>query len=265
MRIAWKYLVQYLKVRLAYRWDFLAELAGELVGAAAGMAFLVGVFAGAGVPSIAGWPRDTVVFIYGFSMVSYGIFEMAAQSFYRFSEEYLIEGRLDQILLKPASPLLQVLMIGFNPMGATEILLGIGTAAWASGRLGLAWDPLMLLWASLLALCGGVILVAVFLAITSLSFWFEDRFGVQPPVYNCIVFGRYPIETFHPAVRFLLRCVIPFAFIGYYPAGLFVEGGRWSEGTRALAMATPLVALACLAAAGALWRAGLKRYHSTGS
>ena len=150
-------------------------------------------------------------------------------------------------------------------MGATEVVGGLLLAGWASGRLGLAWGPLPLLAAGGLALSGGVILVSVFLGLTCVSFWFEDRFGVQPPVYNCVVFGRYPIEVFHPAVRFLLRFVIPFAFIGYYPGGLFVEGGRWTPHTRMLAMATPLVAVACAAAAGLLWRVGVSRYRSTGS
>ena len=265
MRIAWLYLRQYLKVRLSYRWDFLAEFLAELLGSAAGLAFLAGVFGGAGVAAIGDWPRDNVLFIYGFSMLSMGVFEMAAPAFWRFPETYLIEGRFDQVLLKPVSPLLQVLLTGFNPMGATEILTGLALMTWASCRLGLSWGPGSVLAAVVLGLSGGVILISVFLALTCVSFWFEDRLGVQPPVYNCIVFGLYPIDVFHPAVRFLLRFVIPFAFIGYYPGGLFVEGGRWSEHTRMLAMATPLVAIACAVASGLLWRLGVSRYRSTGS
>ena len=135
MSIAWHYLVQYLKVRLSYRWDFLAEFLGELVGTAAGLAFLVGVFAGAGMPAIAGWPRDAVLFIYGFSMIGYGCFELFAEAFYRFSDQYLIEGRFDQVLLKPFSPLLQVLLAGFNPMAMTEWLLGLGLLLGGVGLL----------------------------------------------------------------------------------------------------------------------------------
>ncbi len=265
MRVAWLYLRQYLRVRLSYRGDFLAEFLAELLGTAAGLAFLAGVFGGAGVSAIGGWPRDTVLFIYGFSMLSMGLFEMLGPALYRFPETYLIEGRFDQVLLKPVSPLLQVLLTGFNPMGATEILAGLVLMGWTSHRLELSWGPLSALAAGGMAISGGVILISVFLALTCVSFWFEDRFGVQPPVFNCIVFGRYPIEVFHPAVRFLLRFVIPFAFIGYYPGGLFVEAGRWSESTRMLAMATPLVALACITASGFLWRLGVSRYRSTGS
>lgn len=265
MRIAWLYLVQYLKVRLSYRWDLLAQMAGDFVGAAAQLAFLAGVFAGAGIDSIAGWPREAILFIYGFSIVSFGLYETWGTGLYRFGDAYLIEGRLDQLLLRPVAPLLQVLMNGFNLSCVPDVLLGGTLMAWAGSRLGGGWGVADAAALALLAACGGIILLSVFLALTSLHFWFEDRFGIQPPVYNCVVFGRYPIEVFHPAIRFLLRFVIPFAFIGYYPAGIFVAGGRWDAATYRLAWMTPLVALLCALAAGALWRAGIRRYHSTGS
>lgn len=265
MAIAWTYLMQVMKIRLAYRWDFLVEFAGELLGSAASLSFLVGIFGGAGVTAIAGWPREAIVFMYGFSMLSIAVFELFAEALYRFSDQYLIEGRFDQVLLRPVSPLLQILLAGFNPMGLTEAAVGGALIAWAAPRLDVPLGPLSWLGLAGLAVCGGVILLSVFVALTSASFWFEDRLGIQPPVYNCIVFGRYPVETFHPVIRFLLRWVIPFAFIGYYPAGIFVAGGRWDAATLRLAWSTPLVAAACAAVAGLLWRAGVRRYHSTGS
>lgn len=264
MRIAWLHLLQILKSRLSYRWDFLAELFGEFVSAAVALSFLVGVFAGAGVEAIGGWPREAIFFIYGFSMISFGVYELFAESLYRFSEQYLIEGRMDQVLLRPFSPLAQVLITDFNLLAVANVAVGASVMATAGARLDVSWSAASLLAAAGLALCGGVILVSVFIALTCVNFWFEDRLGLQPPVFNCVIFGRYPIEIFHPAIRFFLRCVIPFAFIGYYPAGLFVAQDRWGPETRQIALATPLVAAACAGVAGLLWRAGIKRYHSTG-
>ncbi len=265
MRIAWLYLVQYLKARLAYRWDFLAQVLGDLMVSAAGLSFLAGIFAGAGVTAIGGWPRDAILFIYGFSMISVGVLEFFAESLYRFSEEYLIEGRFDQVLLRPFSPFLQVLLHSFNPLAVTEIMVGGALVAWSGARLPVDWTVGHAAAAALLALSGGVIITSVFLVLTCVNFWFEDRLGIQPPVFNCIVFGRYPIEIFHPAVRILLQTVIPFAFIGYYPAGLLIAGERWGDGTRQVALLTPVVAVVFALMAGLVWRAGIRRYHSTGS
>ncbi len=265
MRVAWLYVMQILKSRLAYRWDFLTQFFGELVGSAVSFAFLAGVFAGTGVLEIGGWPRETILFIYGFSMVSFGVYELVAESLYHFSEQYLIEGRLDQVLLRPFSALAQVVLADFNLFGTANMLAGGTAMVWAGSRLGLSWGPFEWASAAVLAVSGGVILVSVFLVLTCVNFWFEDRLGLQPPVFNCVVFGRYPIEIFHPAIRFFLRFVIPFAFIGYYPAGLFVAGDRWGPETYRVAWMTPVVAAATALAAGLLWRAGIRRYHSTGS
>ena len=265
VRIAWLYFIQYLKVKLSYRWDFLSAMLADLVGAAAQLAFLVGIFAGVGVDRIGVWPKEAIVFIFGFSMVSWSLYETVGTGLYRFGDLYIIEGRLDQLLLRPVAPLTQILMNGFNISCLPDILLGSAVMSWSADRLGFVWGVPEILAAAGLAISAGTIVLSVFLTLTAFHFWFEDRFGIQPPVYNCVVFGRYPIETFHPAIRFLLRFVIPFAFIGYYPAGLLIAGDRWTPETRQFAMATPLVALLCASVALLVWRAGLKRYHSTGS
>jgi ABC-2 type transport system permease protein len=81
-----------------------------------------------------------------------------------------------------------------------------------------------------------------------------------PPVYNLMEFGRWPTGIYHPLLKILITCVIPFSFVAFYPAGFLVRGGDpWP------ALLTPVVALCCLFVAGWLWRSGIKRYHSSGS
>ena len=53
-------------------------------------------------------------------------------------------------------------------------------------------------------LCASVIYVSVFLMLTTVSFWFEDRIGVHPPVWNMMAFGRYPLTIYSPVVQFFL-------------------------------------------------------------
>ena len=36
----------------------------------------------------------------------------------------------------------------------------------------------------------------IFLLLSTFSFWFEDRIGVHPPVWNLIAFGRYPLSIY---------------------------------------------------------------------
>jgi len=53
------------------------------------------------------------------------------------------------------------------------------------------------------------------------------------------------------------------AFVAFYPAGWLVRGGGGEPAL--VAACTPVVALASLVVANAMWRAGIRRYHSTGS
>jgi ABC-2 type transport system permease protein len=81
-----------------------------------------------------------------------------------------------------------------------------------------------------------------------------------PPVYNLMEFGRWPSGIYHPALKLLITCVIPFSFVAFYPAGFLVRGTEpWP------ALLTPAVAIVSLLLAGWLWSRGIRRYHSSGS
>ena len=65
--------------------------------------------------------------------------------------------------------------------------------------------------------CGAAIYMAVFLILTAVSFWFEDRVGIVPPVFNMLTFGRYPLTIYNVFIQFLLSWIIPFGFASFYP------------------------------------------------
>jgi ABC-2 type transport system permease protein len=80
-------------------------------------------------------------------------------------------------------------------------------------------------------------------------------------VFNLMQFGRYPLTIYDAWIRFTLSFVIPFAFATFYPTLRFLkhtELERWFWGVPAVAAITLTIALA-------VWNAGTRRYHSTGS
>jgi viologen exporter family transport system permease protein len=112
-----------------------------------------------------------------------------------------------------------------------------------------------------LAPSASLVYSGVFLGITSVSFWVEDRMGLAPPVYNVIRFSRYPVTIFGAPVRIFLTFVLPFAWVAFYPATWFLgspEFHRW-------ALFTPLVGLIVFGGAIMIWRRGVSNYASTGS
>ena len=62
-------------------------------------------------------------------------------------------------------------------------------------------------------------------------------------------------------LRFLLRWVIPFGFVAFYPA-TGILGRNPYEGLTILA---PVVAVGFALLTAVLWRLGVRRYESTGS
>ena len=259
IRIWLAYLAQFLKVRLAYKGDFIAEIAASLLGAGANLVFVFILFER--VPSVGGYSRPEVLFVYGFSMIPLGLFSLVSMNLFEFGDRFVMEGQFDRVMLRPLSAYLQVLFESVRFSVLADVAVGIAVVAAASRGLRLEFSLLDGAWFAVAAASGAVIFASVFTAIASLSFFFEDRVGISPPVYNMIQFGRWPMPIFGGPVRFFLRFVVPFAFVAFYPSTRFL--GR--DEFRTLCYATPLVALASAFVASLFWRAGVRRYSGTGS
>ena len=253
------YFAQFLKMRLAYRVDFMVDLGANLFAIGVQLATLTVLFSK--VPALKGWSFEQVLFIYGFSLLPLGLFNLISINLYRFAEYYIADGNLDRVLLRPVNPLAQVLFESFNVSGLNELFLGTGIMVYAGTRLGLDLGAVDALVFVLVVPSAALVYVGVFLGLTAVSFWFEDRMGLAPPVYNVIRFARYPLTIYGRGVQAFLTFVLPFAWVAYMPATWFVGG----PDIRHWALLTPLVGLLVMSLAYAIWRAGLRRYASTGS
>jgi viologen exporter family transport system permease protein len=253
------YFSQYAKARLEYRLDFFSSVFASFLGTAASFGFLLIVFSR--VPALSGWSYDEMIFLYGFSLIPLGVFNVLSWNLYLFSERYLIEGRFDRVLVRPVNPVFQVLFEAFRLEALQETVTGVAAVAWASHRLHLVFTPLDVILFFLWACFGATIYLAIFVGLTATSFWIEDRIGIVPPVFNLMQFGRYPLTIYDGWIRFTLSFVIPFAFASFYPVMRFLRRGEFAREF----WAVPLIAALSLSIALAVWNAGIKRYHSTGS
>lgn len=253
------FFAQFVKSRLAYRVDFLIDLVANLFSLGVQLAVITVLFGK--VDALQGWSYEQVLFIYGFSLLPLGLFNLVSVNLYRFSDLYIIEGQFDRVLLRPVNPLAQILFSSFGMSGLNELVLGSGVMAYALHGLGLTLGAVDVLLLLLFAATAALVYLGVFLGLTSVSFWFEDRMGLAPPVYNVIRFARYPLTIFHPLVRLLLTFVLPFAWVAYYPSTWFVG----AEEFRRIALLTPVVGAVTFGLSYLVWTRGMRRYTSTGS
>ena len=258
-RLLWLYFKQYAKARLEYRADFFSAVIASFLGTAASFAFLLIVFSR--VPALKGWKFEEMVFLYGFSLIPVGIFNVFSWNLWMFADRYLIEGRFDRVLLRPVSSMFQVLFESFRLESLESIVTGLVAVVWSATRLGIRFSAVDVVLFAVWATSGGVIYLAIFIGLTATSFWIEDRIGVSPPVFNLMQFGRYPLTIYDSWVRFALSFVIPFAFASFYPTARFLHRPEFG----AYFWAVPFVAAVSLSISLLLWKTGVARYHSTGS
>ena len=175
------------------------------------------------MPAVKGWTFEEMVFLYGFSLIPLGIFNVLSWNLYLFPDRYLIEGRFDRVLVRPVSSVFQVLFEAFRLESLQETVTGLAAVVWASRRLHLEFSALDFALFVLWAVCGAAIYLAIFVGLSATSFWIEDRIGIVPPIFNLMQFGRYPLSIYDAWIRFVLSFVIPFAFASFYPTLRFLK------------------------------------------
>lgn len=253
------YFAQYAKVRLAYKADFLIAFFSSMTATVLGFGFVLVLFTK--IPRLQDWSFYEILFLYGFSLIPLGFFNVVSWNLYEFGDLYIIEGRFDRILLRPVETLFQVLFEKFRLESLQEVITGVLVVTISARKLHIPWSPPDYFWFALMVICGALIYLAVFLILTAVSFWFEDRVGIVPPVFNMLTFGRYPLTIYNVFIQFLLSWVIPFGFASFYPTTHFL--GR--EAFVRYFHLVPLVAAGFFTLAVFVWNRGVANYSSTGS
>jgi ABC-2 type transport system permease protein len=181
-------------------------------------------------------------------------------------ENYLIEGTFDQFLLRPASPLIQVLGRELQYIEIADLLIGLTGIGLAYSQLRLHWDALMWSFFLLAVLAGAVIEFAMNLLIACSAFWTgrsRGSFIIAHQFYGLV--HQYPLDIFGKAFRLFVTGLLPVAFMNYYPALLLL--GKQSKLGSAwwLSYMSPLVALVLVGLVLFVWRLAILRYSSSGS
>ena len=254
-----EYFLQYAKVRLAYKGDFFISVFTTMVATALGVGLVLILFGR--VPRLMDWSFDEILFLYGFGLIPMALFNVVSINLYYFGDRYIVQGSFDRVLLRPIHSLFQILFEQFRLESAADAAIGVAVVVYATRRLNLDFGVLDWLVVAFAALCGFLIYVSVFLMLTSVSFWMEDRVGVMPPVYNMIAFGRYPLKIYSVFLQFFLSWIIPFAFATFYPATHLLRRMEYKPYFYLL----PLVTAVFATFAVTLWNRGVRNYSSTGS
>ncbi|MBV6717141.1 ABC transporter permease [Paenibacillus chitinolyticus] len=252
------YLKNYLKTRLTYRSDFWIEVVSDLLFNGLNLVFILVVFQQTAL--LGDWNRDQILFIYGFFMIPYGLFSTIF-NLWNFSERYIVKGEMDRILTRPAHSLWQVMLENMDPASLFSALAGLVVMIYSWGQLDLPvhWsDPLVML---MMVVSGVLIYGGIYVSLSALAFFSDSPTGIMPLIWNIQNYGRYPVTIYNKLLRGVLTWILPFAFVGFYPAAYFLDPLNW----KGFALLTPVVGIVFITIGLSVWNIGVKRYRGAGS
>lgn len=261
-RAAWLYrrcLGAQLRAVLEYEADFWILVVAAVLSQCLGLVFIGAIFRR--LPSIDGWHMWDVMLIYAMVFFAEGLGSLFAEGTWRLSF-FVNRGELDRILVRPFSPLLQVMSSDLGTNGLGNIGLGSVLIVLAALHSSVHWDLASAASAVVLIGSGIAVKFGISLASNCTAFWLKSPTArVAMTVHQLGDLCRYPITVYSVALRAVLLTALPFAFVSFVPASTLLHQGRfWWAG-----WFTPLVAVYVVWGGIWMFRRGLVLYEGTGN
>ena len=256
LRVAWL-------TELEHKANLLISVIGALAFNA-GQLLFIGVLLHA-FGSIGGWTPAEVLVLFGIRMASHSVY---AFFFRRTVDVDLVvhTGEFDRYLLRPTSRFLQLLMRRFNLQQIGDVIIAGAILALALPRASISWHPLLAVWLALAIAAGGLLEGGLQLARGALAFRLRNTQSLTFLIDAVLgTYGNFPLQIFGPVGAVLFTIPLPLAFVAWIPAAMVT--GRvdslWFPAW--LGWLSPLVGVACMAAAISFFTRQSRHYSSPGS
>ncbi len=258
----WLLLVRaWLRAAAQYPASFALLMTGSFLVSGLDVAAILVIFSH--VRELGGFTLPEVMFVYGTAGVSFALANLFAGNADNLGA-YIRSGDFDVMLIRPVSAFVQLGADRFSPQKVGRLAQAAVVLAIALPQLGIPWSRAWMI--PLMILCGFVIFTAIWAITGALQFLLVDA----PEVSAAFTFGggqltQYPLSVYGADLVRGVTFIVPLAFVSWQPA-LYVLGREDPLGLPyALRFAAPAAALILSLLAALAWRAGLRRYRSTGS
>ena len=242
---------------MQYRSNFLLEMVTGLLSGIGSIAPLALVFWHR--DNIGGWELPHALLVMAFFLVMSGIQSGVFEPNLGEAVESIRTGTLDLILMKPVDAQLLVSLRKFHAAAVWDLVAGLIVALVASASLPTPKVEDLLLAVALFG-TGVMAIYGLWLLAICISFFFVRVDNLRFLLWAVTDAGRWPIDVFTGATRFLLVALVPVALITSFPAD--AVRGTWSLQTLAVAS---VVSVAFLAGSRWAWKRSLANYTSASS
>ncbi|MFC0039880.1 ABC transporter permease [Actinomadura rayongensis] len=217
------------------------------------------------VHRLGGFGAAQVLFLYATSQLAF-VLSDALLGNADLLARHVREGTFDAMLLRPVSPLVQVATEEYSPRRFAKLVLPAVLLAIVLPRLDTSWTAGRVAMVPVMVASGTAIFCGLWVLVASVQFVLLESHGAG----KALTFGgsfltQYPMSVF---ARDFVRGVtfaVPLAFVNWQPALYVLDRPDPLGLPAATRLASPAVAVAVCGLAALAWRAGLRRYRSTGS
>lgn len=215
--------------------------------------------------NIHGWSIGEMAFLFGLLTFALGISNFFFSSLINF-DQMIIKGEFDRYLVRPLSPLGQVMASKFEASTLSHFFIGSAALYAGSVMAEIDWTMKKALFFPLVVLGGVLISGAIRLSVTAVAFWtLRNQSLVHTIVFSSREFVIYPVTIYNFGVQFFLTFVFPLAFINFYPAHYFLDRSGEDLLYPVLQMGTPIVGVILFVFSLLIWKTGIDHYQSSGS
>ncbi len=253
LKLAWSFFRVGALNELQYRVNFFIQLLQSLIAVAVGLIGLALVFSH--TPDLAGWSRPELLAVMGVYILMGGLVRLTIQPNMQRLMGDVREGTLDYVLTKPADSQVLVSVRELRIWQFVDVLTGAVVLGVAVTQLQAQVTLGQALAFAAALLCGGLMLYAFWLILTTGAFWvvrMENIVELFDGIYRA---GQYPVGIYPDWLRAGLTFLVPVAFAVTVPAEALT--GRLTPATLAGAAA---LAAGLLSAARWFWFFGLRHY-----
>lgn len=215
--------------------------------------------------SIGGWNFSEISILYGLNLLTYAISGTLFWYTVYFLENMVTTGGLDRFLLRPVGLIPQLMCQGFGYTFLGQIFISLIFLISAVSRVHTEFTFVKILYI-LLSLVGGTLLQAgAIILVGSLSFWILRSTEIGQIVYYDIRgFVNYPLVIYPKFIKVTLTFIFPWAFINYYPSLIIMDKDN-NLLDSVLGYLSPLVGIVFFIFALYVFKAGLRKYESSGN
>lgn len=258
IKLYFHYISIILRSTMQYKSSFILAVIGQFVvsfNVFLGIFFLFARFS-----QVKGYTYSEVLLCFSIFLMEFSLAECFARGFDSF-RGLIRQGEFDRIMVRPQSPILQVLGSRFELSRIGRMLQSIVMFVYGTTKSQIIWSWDKILTVTFMLIGGSLLFFGIFLVYAALCFWtIESLEFMNVFTDGAREYGKYPIDVYGKGIFKLCTFVVPYTLVQYYPLQ-YLLGRSYQWYLILYPLGTIFFVLLCYG----VWRIGIRHYQSAGS